>query len=442
MPRRTMWVIFAAVIVSLVCYERADRNPYGRWISEVFDTIDRYYVEPVDDQKLFEGAVDGMIGRLDEYSAFLPRRQANQFQESIDQQYGGIGIEVILDGSEKQLTVMSPLVGTPAYKAGVQAGDRIVAIDGKSTAGRSLNDIVGWLRGKPGEPVSISVLREAHDEPIQFDLVRARIRVDSILGDLREPDGSWNFFLPGEDKIGYVRINSFGETTVEELKAALKWLTARDCRGVVLDMRNNPGGLLQGAEQVCDLFLPAGDVIVTTRGRDERVRNKAEATGAGPYQDLPLVVIVNDRSASAAEIVAACLQDHDRAKVVGQRTWGKGTVQNVIPMEGGRSLLKLTIASYWRPSGRNIHRLESSEETDEWGVKPSPGLEVKLDEEATTKMLEKRRQRDVVPAMGSSPGDVTAGRDESPLDFDPQLKQAVEELNQELGQEPPDAKAA
>ena len=439
MPRRTLWLIFIVAVASLACYERADRNPYGRWFSEVLDTVNRYYVEPVDDQKLFEGALNGMIGRLDEYSAFLPRNQASQFQETIDQQYGGIGIEVNLEGENKDLTVMSPLVGTPAYKAGVRAGDKIVAIDGKSTANRTLNDIVGWLRGHPGDPVTLSVLRTGQEDPLTFELVRARIKVDSVLGDLRAPDGSWNFFLPGEDKIGYLRINSFGETTVEELNAALVWLTERDCRGVILDMRNNPGGLLQGAEEVCDLFLPKGATIVTTRGRDERVQRKAEATGSGQYQQLPLVVLVNDKSASAAEIVAACLQDHKRASVVGERTWGKGTVQNVIPLEGGRSLLKLTIASYWRPSGKNIHRLESSIADDEWGVKPSAGHEVKLDEEQTASMEEARRRRDVLPHV--SPGEAPPGASDTPLDFDPQLKAAVELLQNELKKSPVVAEA-
>lgn len=433
MPRRTLWLIFIVAVTSLACYERADRNPYGRWFSEVLDTIDRYYVEPVDDQKLFEGALDGMIGRLDEYSAFLPRSQASQFQETIDQQYGGIGIEVNLEGETKQLTVMSPLVGTPAYKAGVRAGDKIVAIDGKVTANRSLNEIVGWLRGKPGDPVAISVLREGNEDPITFDLVRARIRVDSILGDVRSADGSWNFFLPGEDKIGYIRINSFGETTLDELNTALQWLSGRQCRGVILDMRNNPGGLLQGAEDVCDLFLTEGAVIVTTRGRDERVRKEAVASGSGPYQKLPLVVLVNDKSASAAEIVAACLQDHKRAIIVGERTWGKGTVQNVIPMEAGRSLLKLTIASYWRPSGKNIHKLDSSVADDEWGVKPTPGYEVKLDEKQTAAMEEKRRQRDVVPTQAP---DKPAAVEGSPLEFDSQLQEAVEVLQKEIAAEP------
>jgi carboxyl-terminal processing protease len=443
MPRRTLWLIVAVVIVSLACYERAERNPYGRWFAEALDTIDRYYVEPVDEQKLFEGALGGMVGRLDEYSAFLPPSQAPQFQQALDQQYGGIGIEVTLEGDQKQLTVMSPLVGTPAYKAGVRAGDKIVAIDGRSTANRPLDEIVHWLRGKPGDPVTIAVLRQGHEQPIDFDLVRARIKVDSVLGDLRDADGIWNFFLTGEDKIGYVRINSFGESTVAELGEALQWLSRRGCRGLILDMRNNPGGLLQAAEEVCDLFLPKGAVIVTTRGRDAQVRNEARATGAGKYQELPLVVLVNDKSASAAEIVAACLQDDHRAPVIGERTWGKGTVQNVIPLEGGRSLLKLTIASYWRPNGKNIHRLASSKADDEWGVKPSPGCEVKLDDKQNARWLEKRRQRDVLPLANSSPGETaTAGPEGSPVDFDPQLERAVQVLKESLAKKTARADAA
>lgn len=431
MPRRTFWLILAVVVVSLVCYERADRNPYGRWISEAMETIDRNYIEPVDEQKLFEGALGGMVDRLDEYSTFLPRSQAPQLQEALDQEYGGIGIEVTLEGDDKQLTVASPLVGTPAYKAGVHAGDKIVAIDGRSTAGLPLNEIVRTLRGVAGEPVTIEVERAGRDKPIRFRLVRAKIKIDSVLGDRRRPDGTWNYLLEGEENIGYLRINSFGETTVEELAAALAQLEKQGCRGVVLDMRNNPGGLLQAAEAVCDLFLSKGTVIVTTRGRDAEVRQKAVASGRGDYQSLPLVVLVNGRSASAAEIVAACMQDHHRSAIVGERTWGKGTVQNVIPLEGGRSLLKLTVASYWRPSGRNIHRLESSKEQDEWGVKPDAGCEVKLDDKQLVELVEKRRRRDM-PAASRSPGQGAPETAESPLEFDPQLKRAVEVLHDEI----------
>jgi carboxyl-terminal processing protease len=435
MPRRTLWVILAVVVVSLACYERADRNPYGRWFSEVLNTIDHYYVEPVDEQKLFEGALDGMISRLDDYSAFLPRSEKTQFEETLDQQYGGIGIEVSLEGPSKQLTVMSPLVGTPAYKAGVRAGDKIVTIDGRSTENLPLKGVLKLLRGKPGEPVEIAVRREGLEKPLDFQLVRALIKIDSILGDLRREDGSWHFFLPGDERIGYIRVNTFGESTVEEFADAMKWLTEHQCRGLVIDLRNNPGGLLEAAEKICDLFVAKGALIVSTRGRDARVRDEYRASGDGPYQNLPLVILVNSKSASASEIVAACLQDHARATIVGERTWGKGTVQNVIPLEGGRSLLKLTIASYWRPSGKNIHRLSSSQETDEWGVKPDAGGEVKLDEKQSAQWQEKRRQRDFVRATGSpqaaasSPDPPTV---HTPAEFDPQLDRAIKMLEKKL----------
>ncbi len=431
MPRRTLWLIFAVLVISLACYERADHNPYGRWFSEILDTIDRYYVEPVDEQKLFEGALDGMIGRLDDYSAFLPRSEAPEFEEALDQEYGGIGVEVGLEGPQKQLTVMSPLAGTPAYKAGILAGDKIVAIDGRGTANLLLTEIKRMLRGKPGAAVAITVRRTGHDEPLDFPLVRARIQTDSVLGDVRQPDGSWNFLLPGEPQIGYVRLIAFGKTTASELEVALKWLADRKCRGLILDMRNNPGGLLEAANDVCDLFVPAGAVIVTTRWRDMRVRDRFVASGNGAYQNLPLVVLVNDKSASASEIVAACLQDHARATIVGERTWGKGTVQNVIPLEGGRSLLKLTIASYWRPSGKNIHRLSSSREKDEWGVTPDAGCELKLDEPQTAQLLEMRRKRDVARAIGAAEGSQPPVAD-SPLEFDRQLERAVQVLQAKL----------
>ncbi len=246
-------------------------------------------------------------------------------------------------------------------------------------------------------------------------------------------DGSWDFLLPGDERLGYIRLTTFGETTVEELDAALAWLTARKCRGVVLDLRNNPGGLLQVAQRVCDLFLPAGALVVSTRGRDGRELSSYTASGNGPYQKLPLVLLVNDKSASASEIVAAALQDHARATIVGQRTWGKGTVQDVIQLEAGKSLLKLTVASYWRPSGKNIHRLASSIETDEWGVKPDADFEVKLDEKQAQALYEKLRPLDIpLPADGAASAATSGQAARRRVDLDPQLKRAVEALERQL----------
>ncbi len=433
MPRRSLWIILAVVIVSLACYERADRNPYGRWFSEVLETIDRYYLEPVDDQRLFEGALNGMVRKLDDYSAFLPRSEAPQFQESLDQQYGGIGIEVI-EGPQQGVTIKSPIIGTPAFKAGLKVGDTIVAVDGKKIAGVSLRELVKLLRGKPGEAVSLTIRRAGDNEPLDFKLVRALIKMDSVTGYQRDADGAWDFMLPGDDRLGYTRIDVFGEATVSEFEVALKALATKNCRGLVIDLRNNPGGLLQAAERICDLFVPAGALIVSTRGRDARERNRYLASGSGPYQTLPLVVLVNDKSASAAEIVAACLQDHHRATVVGERTWGKGTVQNVIPLEGGKSLLKLTIASYWRPSGKNIHRSSTSQATDDWGVQPDPGCEVEPENQpaaatsdagkATTNPLADQPAEAATAPVPSDP--------KSRFERDRQLRRAIEVLEEKL----------
>ncbi len=442
MSRRSMWLVFSVTIVSLVCYARAARNPYGRWLAQAIDTIESQYIEPVDTEKLFEGAMRGMVGRLDDYSSFLPRQMKTFFDEALGQQYGGIGIEVNLagDGDDKRLTVVSARISGPAYGAGVLAGDEIVGINDVNTERFTLDDALKLLRGKPNTTVTLRVRRAGYEKPLAFKITRALIKIESVLGDVRENDGSWNFLLPGPDRIGYVRIASFGDLTVGEFTAAMQWLSQRHCRGLVIDLRNNPGGLLEAAEKICDLLLPSGAVIVTTRGRDARVRQELRASGSGPYLDLPIVVLVNGQSASASEIVAACLQDHGRAKVVGERSFGKGTVQNLIPVEAGRSSLKLTIATYWRPSEKNIHRMSSSKETDEWGVRPDADGEVALDGKQEVAWQEARRRRDGrLPPGGDASIDGVDTSD--PLEFDSQLRRAVEVLQQELDG-PAAAKAA
>jgi len=282
------------------------------------------------------------------------------------------------------------------------------------------------LRGDDGQPVTLRVIRADEPEPIDYRLVRAIIHVDSVLGDSRQRDNSWNFLLGRHPGIGYVRINSFGEQTVAEFAAAMQALSKQQqCRGLIIDMRNNPGGLLTSARDICDMFIQSGQVIVTTKDRDRRTREEYRGTGRGLYQKLPLVVLVNRGSASASEIVAACLQDQGRAKIVGQRTWGKGTVQHVIPVEGGQSVLRLTTASYWRPNGANIHRFRQSKDDDSWGVSPDEGCEVAMDDKQFTAWLEERRRRDVVYPRGKAPDERKIA---DAAEFDPYLKRALELL--------------
>jgi len=431
MPRRNLFLLIVVAVVSLICYQKVSTNRYGRIVAEAMDQVQRRYLEPIEPYELFEGAMQGMVERLDDpYSDFISPRNLPEFQEILDQEFGGVGMEVALDPKTKQLTVMSPLVGTPAYEAGVRAGDKILQIDDQSTQGMSLRDAVALMRGKPGQPVALSILHDGEKQPVELTIVRAIIKVDTVLGDTRNADGSWNYFLEGYDegpcRIGYLRISTFADNTVEEMREALDWLVAHGVHGLILDLRDNPGGLLTAATDVCDIFIDSG-VIVTTRGRDEQIRRTIEAREPETCGDLPLAVLVNHLSASASEIVAACLQDYGRAKIIGQRTWGKGTVQEIINLEGGQGAVKLTTSSYWRPSGKNIHRAKDAGEDDAWGVTPDEGYRVVVEGDELTRLRLWRRARDKPPA-GLSP-------DEAAEPFvDPQLAKAIEYIEKALSQ--------
>ena len=436
MPRRNFILVLAIGFVSLMCYEKAQRNCYARIVIRVMDKIETSFLEEVNPQDLFEGAIKGMVDRLgDPNSAYIPPAKEQEFDESIDRQFCGVGMEVGMDPTTQQLTVLSPLFGAPAYKAGILAGDVIQQIDGKSTQGLSLKDAVVRMRGEPGSTVKLVISRKGSPQPIEIEIVRAIVQVDTVLGDVRDADGAWHLFLEDHPKIGYLRISSFSRETPEELLRALKWLTEHGMRGLIVDLRNDPGGYLPAAIAVCDLFVDSG-VIVTTRDRTKRIIGQEDAHAEGTFKGFPIAVLVNGYSASAAEIVAACLQDHKRAVVVGQRSYGKGTVQNVFELEGDLGKLKLTTATYWRPSGKNINRREinrspddepADDEEKEWGVKPNEGYEVVLEKDELLKLMQWRRQRDR-PADNGKP--VEDG--EEPF-VDRQLAKALEYVTGKIG---------
>ena len=428
MPRRNLFVLVAVTLVALLCYQRVQKNPYGRVLAQAMTKIENRYLEPIRTSELFEGAMDGMVGRLDDYSAYITPADLQEFHESIDQEFGGVGMEVALEPQTRQLTVLSPLVGSPAYKAGIRAGDKLLRIGQASTQGMSLKDAVGLLRGKPGDLVALTVLHEGEEKPVEITIVRNVIQVDTVWGDTRNADGSWNFFLEGRDRIGYIRISSFTDKTVDELRQALDWLSEHDMRGLVLDLRDDPGGYLDAAVDVCDLLIDSG-VIVTTRRRDGRISRTYAASGQGRFTDFPMAVLVNQQTASAAEIVAACLQDHHRAAIVGGRTYGKGTVQEVIDLEKGCGALKLTTSSYWRPSGKNIHRPPTAGIKADWGVSPDEGCKVALTSEEQTRWRLWRAHRD---AFQSAANNGKGKKDAEPF-VDRALWRAVECVEKEAG---------
>ncbi|WP_371231456.1 S41 family peptidase [Pseudomonas sp. QE6] len=311
-----------------------------RTFAEVLDRVKAAYVEPVDDKTLLENAIKGMLSNLDPHSAYLGPEEFAELQESTSGEFGGLGIEV---GSEDGFVkVISPIDDTPAAKAGIQPGDLIVKIDGKPTKGQSMNEAVDSMRGKAGSPITLTIVRGG-GKPFDVELKRAVIKVKSVKSQMLEPG------------YGYLRITQFqvntGEETVKALTSLRKENNGR-LKGVVLDLRNNPGGVLQSAVEVADAFLTKG-LIVYTKGRIPNSELRFSADPSDPSDGVPLVVLINGGSASAAEIVAGALQDQKRAILMGTDSFGKGSVQTVLPLNNDRAL-KLTTALYYTPNGRSI----------------------------------------------------------------------------------------
>jgi carboxyl-terminal processing protease len=366
-----------------------------------------------------EAAIRGMLTKLDPHSSYIPPTELDRFKSSVENEFGGIGVTVTLEAG--QLTVVSPILGSPAVRAGIRAGDILTEIEGQSTTGWTIERAVNRVKGKAGTTVKIAVKHAADGKVETLEIPRELVRVDSVLGDTRKADDTWNYFLDEEKKIGYVRITNFSRHTTDELRTAVGELRREGMTGLIVDLRFNPGGLLTTAIEVCDLFVEKGR-IVSTSGRHGPQRIW-DAEQDGTFESFPIAVLINRTSASASEIVAACLQDHQRAAILGERSWGKGSVQNVIELEAGKSALKLTTAGYLRPSGKNIHRREGAADGDEWGVTPDAGFELKLTAEENDAYLTNRRKRDAIVAH---PADAPPPAGERT--YDKQLQMAFDHL--------------
>ena len=350
-------VVFFGALALLVAVRPGlsqDNPPYEKWslLDDVVREIKEKYVEDVDNDELFRGAIDGMMKALDPHSVYIDADQLKEFDVSAAGKFSGIGIEISLD--EGWLTVIAPIPGGPAIQVGVRSGDRIVEIEGKTTEGMTTMDAVKVLRGAKGTKVTMTVLHLSGQSE-EITIIRDDIKIPSVSGVKHLPDGEWDYMADAEAKIGYVRLSAFQKNTPEQLDKAVNTLLAQGMRGLVLDLRFNPGGLLETAVAVSNLFLDEG-VIVSTRGRTSPSR-KHQATRRNTFEHFNLVILVNGWSASASEIVAGAIQDHNRGLLLGTRTYGKGSVQALINLDHGNAgALKLTIAKYYTPSGRSIHR--------------------------------------------------------------------------------------
>jgi len=307
--------------------------------SEILSLLEANYVEKVDANELIDGAIRGMLKTLDPHTSYLPPDAFKQMKVETSGRFGGLGIEITV--KKGILTVVTPIEDTPAFKAGVKAGDRIIKIEDESTLDMTLSDAVELLRGKIGSEVNITIFREGMEEPLKKTLVRANIQVKSVKSKIY--DGS----------IGYVRIRSFTKTTSSDLDKVLDEFRGKQVKKLVLDLRNNPGGLLNQAVEVSDRFLKPENLIVYTQGRTEEQNMRFTTHDRVQRVAYPMIILVNGGSASASEIVAGALQDSSRAIILGTQTFGKGSVQTIIPLSDG-SALRLTTARYYTPSGRVI----------------------------------------------------------------------------------------
>ncbi|WP_153556317.1 S41 family peptidase [Roseimaritima sediminicola] len=380
MPLRNYHILMVVAVVSILCHVTARRTHSALVVGDAIDKIEKHYVDPVEHRTLVEAALRGLQTQLDEHSQFIPPDKFEEFEQSLAQEFAGIGVLVEQPETDEPVRVITPLVGSPAYRAGVLPGDRIVGIDGEDASGLSLAEVSERLGGPIGSRVEIDVRRD-EDERVTLSVTREQIPLDSVLGDYRDENSDWVYRVRNHPRIAMIRCTSFGEKTVSEMRRVLNSLD-NDFDALILDLRENSGGLLNAAVEICDMFIESGE-IVSTRGRDASKKATSELATPGTLVDpeKPMVVLIDQNSASASEIVAACLQDHGRATIAGTRSYGKGTVQNVLIMEYGRSAFKLTTARYYRPSGQNIHRTSDASEEDVWGVRPDPSLRVRLDDQ-------------------------------------------------------------
>lgn len=430
------WAVVMAVVSlggqGLERVSAVDRNAYEglEAFTDVLAIVQKHYVEEVGTQKLVEGAINGMLNGLDPHSAYLTPELYKELQVDTEGSFGGLGIEITLrDGL---LTVVSPIEDTPAYRVGIKAGDQIIKIEGELTKDMSLVEAVKKMRGPRGSKVVISVRREGVPRLIDFSLNREIIRVQSVKARLLEKG------------YGYARLTQFQDRTNADLESALTNLTTENGKleGLVLDLRNNPGGLLSQAVKVTDLFLDSG-MIVYTEGRLDNQKQKYFAH-AGGYTDFPIVVLVNGGSASASEIVAGALQDHGRAVVLGTKTFGKGSVQTILPLESGAAL-RLTTALYFTPNGRSIQVTGVTPDITLENLTPTQVAareQREIREENLRGHFDNKKQQGPAPAVREiSPGAGTGGEaeptqqeqdeeavKEGELGKDPQLDRALQLL--------------
>jgi carboxyl-terminal processing protease len=436
-PRRKSWVVGPMIALALLCgvflgkgWERTGHagETYEelKTFSEVLNQVQKHYVDETKPKDLIQGAIRGMLATLDPHSAYMTPEMYKEMQVETRGEFGGVGIQIGV--KENRLAVIAPIEGTPAHRAGIKAGDFIVKVNDETTKDLSLMDAVQKMRGPKGSKVNLTIQRDGTPDPLLFTLVRDTIKIESVKSKMIE-------------NLGYVRLTQFQEATGRDLAKAIKQFKEQKAQGAILDLRNNPGGLLTAAVDVSEQFLPNGKLVVYTKNREGK-KDEWLSKSKDQLEDLPVIILVNEGSASASEIVAGALQDWGRAVIVGTTSFGKGSVQTILSLGDG-SGLRLTTAKYYTPKGRTI---QSTGITPDIVVKlPAPvagkAAEGKTgDKDADSKAGKPSTGKDAAPPAGKSPDEATPKNGTTPpaslpeggsdlsLEQDLQLQKAVELL--------------
>jgi carboxyl-terminal processing protease len=433
-PRRKSWVVGPMIALALLCGVLIGKGwePTGhagetyeelKTFSEVLNQVQKHYVDETKVKDLIQGAIRGMLATLDPHSAYMTPEVYKEMQVETKGEFGGVGIQIGV--KDNRLAVIAPIEGTPAHRAGIKAGDLIMKVNDDTTKDLTLMDAVQKMRGPKGSKVNLTIQREGTPDPLVFTLVRDTIKIESVKSKLI-------------DNLGYVRLTQFQEATGRDLAKAIKQFREQKVQGAVLDLRNNPGGLLTAAVEVSEQFLPTGKLVVYTKSREGK-KDEWVSKSKDQLEDLPIIILVNEGSASASEIVAGALQDWGRAVIVGTTSFGKGSVQTILTLGDG-SGLRLTTAKYYTPKGRSI---QSTGITPDIVVKlqtPStakPGDGKAGDKEADPKTVKPPQGKDAAPPSGKTPEEGSPKNGTPPstdaagdlaLEQDAQLQKAVELL--------------
>jgi carboxyl-terminal processing protease len=366
--------------------QRDDDYAFVRTLIDIHRRVVDNYVEPVDEDKLNEGAIDGMLNQLDPFSVYVPPARQDDFDRMLSGTFKGVGIKLDQhpDGA---IEIVTPVDDSPAAHSGIEPGDILLAVDDKVLDKIRLMDLIKLIGGKIGTQVKLTV-RHPDGKIASYTLTREEVREPIVKGYQRKADNSWDYFICDDPKIAYVELTLFTGDSYKDLRKAFEDCLSGGMKGMILDLRFNPGGQLDQAEQIIDMLIPGGQTILTTRGR-ARPEQKRMSDGINVLPNFPMIILVNEHSASAAEIVSGSLMDNKRAVVLGERTYGKGSVQEVIPLDEKGGELKLTVAHYYLPSGRLVHRLPGAKD---WGVQPQ--IYVPMDVATQEKVLLAREEQE------------------------------------------------